>query len=943
MKISNASKKVLASALSAAMVVAFAPTVAFGAKNTNKVTVKYDLGAGIDANAGTQGALDLTQEYTVGGEKTVTFAATKDTSVDSSKTYYAASTEGAAGAVKDTASGIYYAKVATLVDGDIASYFERTDGYTTAGAITLANPAGVKIVSDDPTTPNVVEGYALTGWNVSYDADGDGVAEWTGTANKGAALNVSSENVPAGATLVAKAVYAAPAIASASAAVQQYNNSDAFKCATVDLTAAAGVGSALGTAKFVVTAPDGTKAEKTALSSTSFKAQVGTWTIDLVDGNGTTLDTKKAYIGSLVLTGGVFQSYADENIDVNQQTVYYVAGETETTYGAILGNTSVVAAVNKTAYKVKEDGTKDETAAAIDFYDANGKNTTDLKTIGKKEKGAVTTELTAYFGEVKFASFTAKNGTLTAITNGVPRWIANEATGQAAVKDPATKGVEGYYMVITDAAGKIVAETVDSDGNKTVNNDVTAVSGKVEKTVSDAGTYTATLYKMTAASDTNGSNGVDGVTTAGKVEVVASKTVEVSAIYAAAPTWSYAAKYKADGSVDGGTLTLANAAGDGYDVLLNGVKYDTAKGGQAYTALPSSQVTLQAKAKDSKAEVQASKTVTLVSYNYDSSNSALNKVTAMETTLKTKKVADKAAKYYGSDEGVKTAVAAAKKSITDAGFKEQKADNTEWDADVNAAKQGIVEAVAVVAKAEAAAKYAGTTDANGNLTKLTEESYTKAITAIDQVVADFKVNHDGDKTNNSKASYADDTAYITAIDNAVKNAATTTFKKADVEAAAAVNAMIAALPEADKATAADAEKAEAALKAYGALNATQKQLVASADVAKIAAVQDAAAKAAAAAELKDAQDDAAVSKVKGKTVKAKAKKATKSSLKVVTSKSGAKSTFKKTSGNSKVKVYKSGKIVVKKGLKAGKKYTVKVKATVGASTKTVKVVVKVAK
>ena len=88
---------------------------------------------------------------------------------------------------------------------------------------------------------------------------------------------------------------------------------------------------------------------------------------------------------------------------------------------------------------------------------------------------------------------------------------------------------------------------------------------------------------------------------------------------------------------------------------------------------------------------------------------------------------------------------------------------------------------------------------------------------------------------------------------------------------------------------------------------------------------------------------AAIAAVKGKTVKAKAKKATKSSLKVVTSKSGAKSTFKKTSGNKKVTVSKSGKIVVKKGLKAGKKYTVKVKATVGASTKTVKVVVKVAK
>ena len=39
MKISNASKKVLASALSAAMVVAFAPTVAFGAVAGDEITV----------------------------------------------------------------------------------------------------------------------------------------------------------------------------------------------------------------------------------------------------------------------------------------------------------------------------------------------------------------------------------------------------------------------------------------------------------------------------------------------------------------------------------------------------------------------------------------------------------------------------------------------------------------------------------------------------------------------------------------------------------------------------------------------------------------------------------------------------------------------------------------------------------------------------------------
>ena len=48
MKISSASKKVLASALSAAMVVAFAPTVAFGKAwtGTTPVTVHYDVNGG---------------------------------------------------------------------------------------------------------------------------------------------------------------------------------------------------------------------------------------------------------------------------------------------------------------------------------------------------------------------------------------------------------------------------------------------------------------------------------------------------------------------------------------------------------------------------------------------------------------------------------------------------------------------------------------------------------------------------------------------------------------------------------------------------------------------------------------------------------------------------------------------------------------------------------
>ena len=101
------------------------------------------------------------------------------------------------------------------------------------------------------------------------------------------------------------------------------------------------------------------------------------------------------------------------------------------------------------------------------------------------------------------------------------------------------------------------------------------------------------------------------------------------------------------------------------------------------------------------------------------------------------------------------------------------------------------------------------------------------------------------------------------------------------------------------------------------------------------------------AELVAAQDDAAVSKARNtsKTVKlAKGKtKTTKKqsvTLKAITSASGAKVTYKKSSGSSKVSV-KSGKAYLAKGVKKGT-YKATVKATCGTQTAkiTVKFVVK---
>ena len=72
-----------------------------------------------------------------------------------------------------------------------------------------------------------------------------------------------------------------------------------------------------------------------------------------------------------------------------------------------------------------------------------------------------------------------------------------------------------------------------------------------------------------------------------------------------------------------------------------------------------------------------------------------------------------------------------------------------------------------------------------------------------------------------------------------------------------------------------------------------------------------------------------------KTQTAYAKKSTtlsaKKVFKVTKNASGGKVTYKKTSGASKIKVAKTGKVTIAKGLKAGNTYTVKVKATAAAT------------
>lgn len=80
---------------------------------------------------------------------------------------------------------------------------------------------------------------------------------------------------------------------------------------------------------------------------------------------------------------------------------------------------------------------------------------------------------------------------------------------------------------------------------------------------------------------------------------------------------------------------------------------------------------------------------------------------------------------------------------------------------------------------------------------------------------------------------------------------------------------------------------------------------------------------------------------KAKVVKGKAKKTTKAQAGPAKSTSGLAISYSKVSGPAKVSVSKKGVITIKKGLKKGRSYTFKVKATCAGATKQVKITIKI--
>ena len=928
MKISNASKKVLASALSAAMVVAFAPTVAFAAiADKTDVTVSFDVNGGSIKDTHISSIPDETVTVASGE---LTLASTYGQLTNTSEEL----TKGGA-----TFKGWFF-------DADGDGSFDKTKGDVEVKSNKL-DVSGDKISGSSVTLKAMYNEATLTPTL--------GINEAAAGYTQPTTASVEADNLTASTQYIAK--LALPGGKTVSSKYVETSSAETTKTFSFDL-------SKLTASDFV----------KGAYTFTVEKAAGGVVATKVVNVVTVTLDAGAGY--------GTFKS--------NDKTSYLV--EAGTKFSALANLTEPTGATGSydfVTYANEEGKTLTELASKDVKVDT--KLVATYKNPQVATASAAVSDFAKSTGALKFtakyldtnskikqydATVTGPNGFSKVIEN-IDTTSENTLTfgakyeAEAAVKD---KLVAGTYTVtiapvmkkdqvlendekFTVAAKSVTmaAVTVDLNGGKWKAD----AAGKT--TIADAVAALPNLWQVGTELNTTGiaaisSNiepaselqsfkkwQIDGKNldaadvnkTVGKDGITVKATYEDS--YIAAPQVAFAVAE--DGKV---TMTATAAAGTKlyYDIAASAgtTAIKPMPNDGKLTLVPGTDKFVMVKASDGKS---SSKVVAYESSakRADDFGKAAQDIMNKETSASTKN----APVRYGDT--LKTLKSDGVAALKAAGY----ATAAEWDKAMVAQYSAVLDAVAGIEKANIEAAKAFVKSADGKTyTYVSESDAAKAVAAVSKVVAAYAENNNGDATyvtvngtasNKTAAGALTIADYVDAANAAAKAKTVSTAAAADAEAAIAVNDAIAKLPaEVTAANAAEAKAAaEAVIKAYGELSKDAKALVSSADYAKATEVI-----AAADAAVKDA-DAAAIGKVKGKTVKAKAKKATKSSLKVVTSESGAKSTFKKTSGNSKVKVYKSGKIVVKKGLKAGKKYTVKVKATVGTQTKTVKVVVKVAK
>ena len=923
MKISNASKKVLASALSAAMVVAFAPAVALAeVHEDDTVTVKFDT-TGLTLAEGSSAISDQVVKVTGNNEITLkpdTF--TGHVYNDASGKEVTWGTSVASGTVETgdltlegiVASAVVNGSTITLKPVAAASAVKAT-------AVTCAQEA-----AEDTTTKTALTFKVKNDTNANYTAvlKKDG-AEISRIAVEESATSVEFKTVSKDAETLngqfASSLYGAGkfSVDFVNAKGEVVGTQDAE---VTDVTLTGGIFDVEGTARAGQTIKavvgQGIAGQLTAACEAG---------VDVVADKTTDADASEAvayaadgkdvvYIendGNLIL-GYTFHDGADVTSGMALTAVYGVAPSAQLSYkGGKLKLTI-------------EDGYGEDAIGSSAFSAAKA----DIELTG-----AVSRTLT---GE-KVSSYEYGNEIYVFGTAGAP-------AGTYEVKVKITYGSDSDEKTVECSAKAVLAKVTFEGAYGTAPKANTVVNdGSLDAYTlgedEDMGTLSGDDKKHVTKFCGWSLDGTTLVTSADKIAADAT-SVTLKAVYHTVaetykPAYSYADK----------TLTLSTDKGDGYELQFStdGENYTKYAGPVAVadpTLAANKEKEYYAKVVNSADADLGSATLKL-SASYTTADSAKTwavKVVANATSDSTKT----APKYYG--DALKTAAADAQAAINAIGY----AESEDFAAALLTQQKKVLADIAAYEKAQIDAYAAGVADEDGNVKKANETQVAAAKAAVDQVIADvdvltgsdtkvktageYKLNGDSAAKKQQGAklkdtfSSTDASVLVAAITKATTDlaASATTYAKADVDAAAAVTAQL----EAAK----DATAAKAALEAYNALTDTQKALV-SADALKAAhTIVDAQA-------VIDEQDQAAVkycNSTKTKTVKL-AKKAKKTAKKFSVkwnskvSESGNKVTYAKVSG-AKITVSANGKATLKKGVKKGT-YKAKVKVSCGNATRTV--------
>ena len=923
MKISSASKKVLASALSAAMVVAFAPTAAFGmVKSGEYVKVVLDPGVGQVAPGGVAAS-----------KLEAAVVATADNQIT----------------IDDSMFADYAALKAYTSDGKAAS----------AGVNDLQ-----KFVYDFGTADDTSDDVEIT----TSQIEGNYVLTLPST-------------VQPNATITLKAAYGTPATISATATAGLYNTTtgavDQKKSVDGSTPKKTQVYTATisGTGKYAMSLrKDGTELASVshdtgtgvtytftwdgegegALKSSDWGA--GTWSVVLVKDGKDVKTVEKVKVVKIAVKGGVWGSSA---ADMALETeVLTTAGKTVSGGTAENNVRNALISAGWTAPKK----TITALAYASALFDESGVKVADINptsgaisyVTGSEIKGDM--NLTANFGEATVApkmsltgatgsygisaTFTGDNATYEAngyrvefAGPGVSKSLKNQAAGTVSYNFGTSDPAAGTYTA-TVYGTKLGTSAEEEIGKATIalveySYDVDGKADKIATTgLAIGGEKWGAQLSQTVSNAKARLLGwtIDGSTLLTTNSVIPSDVTSVvlkaawDDVQVAAPTFTYANGY----------LTFASAAGAGFKITCSGknsttgtlaIKVDPSVN-TVYTAQVVRDTNCTSTLKDSEQVVVNPYSATVAVKDIvlgagAATSTSETAVQAIEATAgaimagKTAAYTDKVPEYYLTV--MKATKDAAVKAIKDHGY-----DTVDgWSAAILSQTEAVLKAVADYDKAQIDAYAAGVKQADGTVIKVNAAVAAAAKANIDKVIADYGFATDAAdaKTVPSKAR-VNLTAYAEDMSAEVKAAAKAgdVFSAADVTDAEAVTAQLQA--------AKTASEANAALEAFEALTSTQKELVAAADVAAAQKIVLVAQQDKTAAANGKAQ-------VKGETYKIKAKGS--KTIKIAKSTSGAKVTLKQVSGTKYAKV--SGtKVTLKKAAKKGKTYTVKVKAVCGATT-----------